>query len=214
ADAVFLGDSMIYGHGVEGDQTVPARFAARTELATANLGQQGTCLVQMWLRYRRLGAGLRPRLGFVCSHPNDVEDAHFRYPREDLRRFAAAPPPGGYEPFVHARFRPKAWWKLRYFWSDHLAPPLRAARVVDGVQKLRKAGVPWRGVRTAAGPGWDVPTRGGLEEPVDPSRPGWAGPRHAPVPLQGPCDRQGARLVPLDLGYPHALPRAGGAVGG
>src|SRR5262245_21258468 len=50
ADVVFLGDSMVYGHGVAQEHTVPARFTARTGLAAANLGQQGTCLVQMWLR--------------------------------------------------------------------------------------------------------------------------------------------------------------------
>ena len=58
ADAVFLGDSMIYGHGVENDQTVPSRFAAHTGLVVVNLGQQGTDLLQMWLRYRRLGTPL------------------------------------------------------------------------------------------------------------------------------------------------------------
>ena len=30
ADVVFLGDSMIYGHGVENDQTVPSQFQAIT----------------------------------------------------------------------------------------------------------------------------------------------------------------------------------------
>src|SRR5262249_49613281 len=75
ADAAFLGDSMIYGHGVEDAQTVPSQFHARTGWAVANLGQQGTCLIQMAMRYQHRGAGLQPRVVFVCSHFNDITDA-------------------------------------------------------------------------------------------------------------------------------------------
>ena len=87
ADAVFLGDSMIYGHGVEAAQTVPARFEAVSGLASANLGQQGTCPVQALELLRRKGLKLRPRYVFLCAHPTDVLDAPGAYDAGELARF-------------------------------------------------------------------------------------------------------------------------------
>src|SRR5262249_51191283 len=61
ADVVFLGDSMIYGHGVENSDTVPSRFAALTGLRVANLGQPATSPLQALLSFREIGLTLRPR---------------------------------------------------------------------------------------------------------------------------------------------------------
>ena len=53
---------MVYGHGVETADRVSARFAVRTGLPVANLGQQGTCLLQGWMVLCDKTASLRPRV--------------------------------------------------------------------------------------------------------------------------------------------------------
>ena len=86
-EAVFLGDSMIYGHGVENGETVPAQFAALTGRPVANLGQQGTSLLQALMIFERRGLPLRPRVVYAVSHSTDLEETVRCYVPEELERF-------------------------------------------------------------------------------------------------------------------------------
>src|SRR5262249_44873319 len=46
ADVVLLGDSIVYGHGVEFEQTIGYYLEQRSGLRVANLGRQGDCAFQ------------------------------------------------------------------------------------------------------------------------------------------------------------------------
>jgi hypothetical protein len=80
---VLLGDSMIYGHGVEENDTV-AHFL-RTEYGRGAYSgaRQGDCLYQEYLVARRLLPKLRPKTLVVTTFINDFEDLEiYRKPDE------------------------------------------------------------------------------------------------------------------------------------
>lgn len=214
ADAVFLGDSMIYGHGVENAQTVPSQYGAQGSQSVANLGQQGTCLVQMCARLRAIGTPLRPQVVFVCCHFNDIAEAGYWYSTEELQRFLAAS--GDYEPLARIEFHPRPWWRAdQHIWNAHVAPSLRLAGALDagyhllGNSRLRKA--------VATGPAVPyVPSAEKLNEPFAPGeaaasskdRLEWKVHCHAAACLKELCAASGARMVLFDIGYPHAFSHA------
>ena len=214
ADTIFLGDSMIYGHGVETAETVSERYASRTGHVCVNLGQQGACLVQMWLKLRRWGPVLRPGTIIICSHPNDVTESALWYPPDELDRFVEDTS-GDFEPKVRPRYAPRPW-RVDRFWNDHIAPPLRLAGALRG-EYLR-----WRGKEaggddgaggqpSAAGP--FVPPPAEIDAPFDPLgsaapetlRRGWRVHTAALERICGLARALGARVVLLDLGYPRAF---------
>jgi len=213
ADAVFLGDSMVYGHGVEVDQAVPARFQARSGLRSANLGQQGACMVQQLLTFLVTGVRLRPRVVFVCTHPTDLEDAVRHYGTSELIRFVSGPAQeASARPRVEPEFRPRPPWHPVAFWSLHVALPMESSGVLGAVAR----GIRRKGQVAAVPRDPFVPTPGeratGLDELVppglaDPALP-WRAHRHALGEIRRACQRIGARLVLFDLGYPDALSAA------
>jgi len=207
ADAVFLGDSMIYGHGVETDQTVPARFQAVSGLPTANLGQQGTCPVQALELLRRKGRSLHPRYVFLCAHPTDVMDAITAYDPGELERFVAR---DGYRPLARTDDESRVF----QYWLVHVAIPLRAARVLRGaMHPAEPAFAP------AVAPNDDarfLPSPEYLAEPFAPlaaganpdTRLGWRVFRHAIAQIAQEAERMGAQVVLFDIGYPTAFSAA------
>jgi hypothetical protein len=212
AEAVFLGDSMIYGHGVEQDDTVPARFARVTGLATDNLGQQGTCLLQAYMTLRRRGLALHPRRVFVCAHPTDIKDAAVYWDDAELRRFVDAPPDSEDLPRVRPSYQPPAGFRPEWFWSQHIALPTELSGVLGAALRARFGGtrVPFVSrdpfVPTAAEVDEAVP---GVEgPPTHPDRLGWRVQAQALARLARLSAGAGAKLVVFDLGYPRAYSRA------
>jgi SGNH hydrolase-like domain, acetyltransferase AlgX len=207
ADAVFLGDSMIYGHGVETAQTVPARFQAVSGLSSANLGQQGTGPVQALELLRRKGLRLRPRYVFLCAHPTDVMDGPAAYDPAELARFVET---DGYRPLARAGDESRIF----QYWLFHVAIPLRAARVLRGVLHPAEPGL---GPAVAANDDAHfVPSPEYVAEPFAPLAPGadagtklgWSALRRAIVEIAHESQRIGARLVVFDIGYPTAFSAA------
>ncbi len=209
--AVFLGDSMVYGHGVETDETLPARFERATGLSTANLGQQGTCLIQALILLRSKGLALAPRYVFVCSHPTDLDDPFAIYPSEELRRFAAE---DDYAPLARAELRgvarnPFDWW------LKHASAPLRAGRLLSALVTPPRADVLER-IRPDAGSGPFIPTAAAVAAPFRPAAPdataderfGWALHERALAEIARLCAARRIRLVSFDLGYPAAFSSA------
>ena len=215
AEAVFLGDSMIYGHGVETDQTVPARIQALSGLPTANLGESATALVQSSILLRRKGLRLRPKVVFVCSHPNDLDDNRELYEDPELRRFLSEP---DYLPVVKERdLWPRPWYDLFELWSRRLALPLRSSGLAgtlakaawNGTLKLRRGGEP-----VVSKP--FLPPDEYVALPFAPVLPGagekdaleWRVHRRAVATIHRLADGIGARVVLFDIGYPTAFSRA------
>lgn len=223
ADAVFLGDSMIYGHGVENADTVSSQFGARTGLPVANLGQQGACVIQNWIRFRELAERLHPHLVFVCSHPNVSKVGAMMYGIAELQRFLALPVSDATEPLVQPWFQPRPAGNLKYFWLDHMALPLRTAGALYGLGVVCQA----RMVNAQTAPevpdsraAWEkahgVPSAAWINTPFDPEgtgtpateRLGWQAHCHALAKMKYLCEQQGAQLVLFDLGYPRAFSEA------
>jgi hypothetical protein len=209
AQAVFLGDSMIYGHGVHGGDTVPAAFERLTGLDTANLGQQGTCAPQQMVLLRRRGLPLRPRQVFLCAHPTDLADLTRMYDEAELERFVA----GGAPPRVRREYAGPHPWDPLWLWARHFGLPLRAGGVLGSlVRGLRER----RFQEFAAARDPFVPTAGELVEVAPELGAGtgagagvaWQAHRHAIAEIRAECDRLGARLVLFDLGYPRAFTAA------
>lgn len=122
ADVVFLGDSMVYGHGVETNQTVPARFEQRTGLKSANLGLSMSSPIQAWMRYEELGTRLRPRWVFLCLHPNDHDDVNGFYETAELERWLDAKATA--RPLARQKYWPRPWWDLEDRWTTTWRIPL------------------------------------------------------------------------------------------
>ena len=80
---VWLGDSMIYGHGVEEEDTAVARLRREHGLAAYNAGRQGDCLYQEYLVARLLLREVAPRTLVLSVFMNDFEDLEvYRTPEE------------------------------------------------------------------------------------------------------------------------------------
>jgi hypothetical protein len=207
ADAVFLGDSMIYGHGVENEQAVPSRYASRTRMTAANLGQQGTCPIQYWLRLCDIGMSLHPRIVFVCCHPNDIAEAPYYYGADELRRWFARPVDDYEPPTVLPAFRPRPWWAEKQWWNEYLAPSLRLAGAINGL-KRRPADTPPEPSAISAHSGPFVPDPGSVNRPFAPwagteeERMGWDAYVGGLEKIAATCREHGATMVLHDLGYP------------
>jgi hypothetical protein len=216
ADAVFLGDSMIYGHGLETDETVSSRFASRTGTKVANLGQQGTCLVQMWMRFRQLRSQLQPRYVFVCSHFNDVDDACSWYPVEELHQYLAKE---DYLPVSRRCYWPKANHHPVRVWNHYVHVPTRTGRLLHFLafrlhDVLVSGNWPRRGTETRDEECF-VPSPARRQAPFAPwehssqeQRLGWNVHVRSLQKLKQLCAEQGAQIVLFDLGYPHAFSHA------
>lgn len=217
ADVVFVGDSMIYGHGVETSETVPARFEQLTGLRSANLGQQGTGAIQYMLLLRRHGIALKPRYVFVCWHNTDLQDVTRYYGEDSLSRFVDSPLDDPVAPLARGKFQPHRW-DLVQRWSSGVAPALRFAGVWRKARRvLRKQGLKI----LFAGPLGEVgddrpyqPDEAILTQPFAPQesvseeiRLQWQAHTRALLQLKADAERIGARLVLFDLGYPHAMSR-------
>lgn len=235
-DALFLGDSMIYGHGVEEYETVASLYSEMGGFATANLGQQATCMVQALARFEELGVAMRPKWVFVCCHPNDIGETRIWYPDGELEAFVFDGLEGSRLPLVREKFRPGSTWNPNEVWNSRFALPLRSGgalkALVRGVSKNGWLATLREGVGRPGSPreeslatdGADGPKSGGvflpskssLEELLAP--PEFGGPEDQSLSwrvhvqaierIQAHCSRIGARLVVHDIGYPYSFTRA------
>jgi hypothetical protein len=71
---VWLGDSMIYGHGVEEADTAAARLRSAHGIRAYNAGRQGDCLYQEYLVARLLLEELAPETIVLTVFMNDFDD--------------------------------------------------------------------------------------------------------------------------------------------
>lgn len=73
-ELLLLGDSQIYGHGVEEPQTAAAVLRQRFGRGAYNMGRQGDCLRESYVLTRLFLSELKPRDVVVFVHFNDFED--------------------------------------------------------------------------------------------------------------------------------------------
>ncbi len=208
ADAVFLGDSMIYGHGVENDETVSAQFQEIGGGASANLGVQGFNGIHDALQFRRFGVAMKPRLVFLCCHPNDVPDVLKQYPRSEIEHYLAAEPEFSVAPLSSASNKHSVIHNFRVEANRRLNIPLRSAHTIRDLSRLFKSRG-WEGFKGGQdSEDWLLPTQATIDEPFDPSRGdeemqlAWRAHQYAIAQIKADCNRIGAKLVLFDVGYP------------
>ncbi len=218
AAALFLGDSLVYGHGVETPDTLAPLYARLSARPAANLGLQGACLLQSLHLLREKGLRLGPAVVFVCAHPNDLADVEYWFDPGELRTFMADSPESPYAPRVRQELRAPDrtvydWWLL------NAAVPLRTARLARVLLQRGPTDAVWSAPEAEGGEPsgrpW-LPRPSALREPFAAGRPeasdelrlSWAATRHAVERMKQLSAGAGARLVLLDLGYPHEFSAA------
>lgn len=104
ADVVLLGDSFIYGHGLELDQTVGRHLELRTGLAVINMARQGDSILQQVCLLNAFIGTFRPRYVVHFFFQNDIPDIKGKLISDDMmRRVLDAPegePPCKREPYA------------------------------------------------------------------------------------------------------------------
>jgi len=100
ADVMVLGDSFVYGHGVDVEHTVAHYLEQRTGLRVVNLGRQGDCAYQEAYLLTAYLPVFKPRFVVLVFSANDIEDLHVVLSERAMQAFIAEPverivfPPG------------------------------------------------------------------------------------------------------------------------
>ena len=81
---LLLGDSMIYGHGVEVEDTVGFVLHEEMGRPVYNMARQGDCLYQQYVLLRLYAAELKPRTVVLFVFLNDFADLLYYRTPEDL----------------------------------------------------------------------------------------------------------------------------------
>jgi hypothetical protein len=91
-DIVLLGDSYIYGHGVEVESTVGVILERLTGLSVANLARQGDCALQQAYLAAEFLPVFRPRYVFYFFFENDLGDLYALIGDDAMRAYIEQPP--------------------------------------------------------------------------------------------------------------------------
>ncbi len=90
-DIVLIGDSMIYGHGVEEHDTVRSWLERLVDRPVANLGIQGGAMDTEYEVLRHDAVRLSPQWVFIFFLNNDITDVEGRLTDGEMRRFLQLP---------------------------------------------------------------------------------------------------------------------------
>ena len=89
ADVVLLGDSMVYGHGLEETDTIRHHLETLLKRPVNNLGMQGSSAHQEYHILKEFALPLAPRFAFLFFLSNDIEDLTVQLKEEEMKRFLA-----------------------------------------------------------------------------------------------------------------------------
>ena len=129
ADIVLLGDSYIYGHGLELESTVGVQLARLTGLSVANLARQGDCALQQAYLVTESLPIFEPRYVLYFFSENDIADLYVFLDDASLRASSlwlpgdGHPSPGGARKFAEL---------AAAYVSAHPAPPRGASAAGAG----------------------------------------------------------------------------------
>jgi len=203
ADVVLLGDSLVYGHGVDFEDTLGNRLEQRSGLRVANLGRQGDCAFQEAYVLTAYIDVFTPRFVVYVFTPNDIEDLYVYLSDAAMEAFIAQPVeaigyPERIPPDVALHEREE---KIRR------RPFLKRVEDESYVFKMgRWVQYLWRGARLRAIGGSTPPSAGDRVDRdqvrVDPTSLGWRYTDHAIAYMTYLSRRHDARLfvVPITGG--------------
>jgi SGNH hydrolase-like domain, acetyltransferase AlgX len=90
-DVALIGDSMIYGHGLEEPQTVSSHLERLLNRPVANLAEQGGAMDYEYEILKHDAVRLHPRYVFIFFLNNDITDVEGRLSDAEMRRFLELP---------------------------------------------------------------------------------------------------------------------------
>lgn len=197
ADAMFLGDSLVYGHGAEAADTLAAQFQHRTGFTAVNLGRQGDCAFQEAYLLAAFLPVYRARYVFHVFTPNDILDAYTYLSDEAMEAFIATPvdritypPRQDVATALRQRQERQRWWRTlqeqmfvakMFRWLNYRREQRRLAFVT---------------------PAWAArgPRRYDSADPsIDPRSLGWRYTEHALAYMKHVADRAGARFYTVPV---------------
>jgi hypothetical protein len=118
AEVVLLGDSMIYGHGVEETSTVRHHLEQALGRPVANLGMQAAGIHQEYQVLKRFGVPLAPRDVFLFFLVNDIWDLTAALTDADMERFLALPVEDHITPYFDRQPPYEPSMRLRDRWRE------------------------------------------------------------------------------------------------
>jgi hypothetical protein len=91
AEIILLGDSMIYGHGVEETSTVRHYLESILQMSVVNLGIQGISIHEEYQVLKTFGVNLHPRFVFLFFLVNDIRGLAETLNDEEMKKFLSLP---------------------------------------------------------------------------------------------------------------------------
>lgn len=91
ADILLLGDSFIYGHGLDYNKTVGHLLEKDTGLSVMNMARQGDTVYQEMYLLNKYGFNFQPKYVFYFFFLNDVEDIKLLLTEEEMETFMQTP---------------------------------------------------------------------------------------------------------------------------
>jgi hypothetical protein len=151
---LLLGDSLVYGHGVEGDQTVTHALRTEYGVAAYDMSAQGECLYEHYVTLRLFADELDPDTVLLFVFVNDIRDIL------KLRRHELEPGPPEIDRFDYELIRQRLD-ALREFRYPRLTSVAYSSSLVRLFAKTRS----WRPAPPAMSitpPEWRPPKRDDL----------------------------------------------------
>ena len=110
ADILLLGDSMIYGHGVEETSTIRYFLNQILHQNIINMGMQGICIHQEYQLLKHFGLALHPKYVLVFFLQNDIHDLTVHLSDEEMQRFLELPVSDHTTPYSKGAIISHDWW--------------------------------------------------------------------------------------------------------
>ncbi len=190
ADIMLLGDSIVYGHGVDFEHTIGHALEQRSGLRVVNLGRQGDCAFQEAYLLTAYRPVFKPSVVVHVFSPNDIEDLHALLSDTAMRAFIAQPvdritfPPRTDPAKLLAERERRLRQRSLITRLDEDTYVMKALRWIPYGYRQGQA------AHAAAGPG---AYSAGVS--VDPTSLGWRYTEHALFYMKHVADEGGARLL-------------------
>lgn len=195
ADVMLVGDSVVYGHGVDFEHTLGHQLERHFGLRAANLGQQGHCAFQQAYLVTAYLPVFRPRAVVHVFTDNDIEDLYAFLADAAMRDFVAQPVERiTYPP----RTDPAKLLAERERRIRGRSVGRRLEEELYVMKMFRWIGYRAREWRAGVSPAEAAPrhrTRDVADPSTDPASLGWRYTEHALAYMKFLADRAGARLM-------------------
>jgi len=137
ADIVVLGDSFVYGHGVNNNDTFCYYLQEISGRVVANLGIQGDYPLLQYIRLKYLALFLKPKIVlFFINGPQDEADFLINWPAQNAFNKAFSEQPQDYSLGVAGSDYLNNYRKDKFYLSDYLSYRIFTVRLIIGIVQI------------------------------------------------------------------------------